>query len=227
MDLPDWGRPLVTVSSGQGWDEPTTDDLLSSTLQSPWQRLQDKLTIGYSSPDATVIQLIDLGCGGAAEDTIHACAAACPDANAMFGTWQATWNCLSLATVSEAARLLSDDIDSSDGAGNLRRGPSDDMGPYLMASVTDEIYKHGLNMTNFNGTAVMENMYKCAQASCRNDGASCAFSFPNLQDVLDNDNFEWPLSLGNSFCDGVRGAANPDIAGPGVSDERLGGLVSA
>lgn len=76
-------------------------------------------------------------------------------------------------------------------------------------------------MSAFDGKAVLERIYECAQKSCRDDGDNCDFSFSFAEGVLaGNTSTERPF-LDTSFCRGVRGVPNLDIAGPGVSTNSL------
>ncbi|KAG9250697.1 uncharacterized protein F5Z01DRAFT_753379 [Emericellopsis atlantica] len=174
--------------------EPTTDQLLQSTIYAPWQYMQIMLHDEADSSGEAFIKFLFISCGG------PTCYLNCTDASTIFGDWRATWNCLTLATVSQTRRNVSDSADKE-----------------LMASIDEEIYDlYGVNMTSFDGTSVLEDLYDCAQASCRNEGDSCDLAFPSIQEALEDSFFSWPLYMGNYFCLGARAEANPDIAGPGI-----------
>lgn len=199
---------VVEIEAGQGKvpeQEPTTDYILRGALEKPWNGFRTVLGHMGDTDDvyyAGVGPLVYLPevCRGIG-DAPGSCDSLCGNASTMFESWATTWNCLTLATAWQATKVFTNDSSRE-----------------LARKIEDTISESAaFNVSAFNGMAVFKNAYRCAEASCRYDGGDCTFSFQSAEDFLAGEYLEGASFLNGSFCDGVLGRANPDIAGPGVS----------
>ncbi|KAH8839352.1 hypothetical protein MCOR27_003806 [Pyricularia oryzae] len=129
------------------------------------------------------------------------CTQACSDPRLLFEpTTFAT--CMQLAT---ASLWIADNRTKMDPADEYSRKLS-------------ETLSFKSDLTDFNGSSVIQNMVSCSVAACRNKGkGACSDEIMDLKDItVRTDNLLQIATALARYCDHADSVVNEDIAGPGV-----------
>lgn len=155
------------------------------------------------------VTLLTHPCMDSARDSSspEACAAVCTDPERLFGSWTTLWTCLTLASMSLAVEKFKGD---GDGLHNN------------ITSFVQSVAEPGVNITTFDGREVLSATHRCAMASCsQNSVGNCFTDFDSeAEKFFGNDSDDWSF-LNSTYCYGVEGSINVDVAGPGVSQPRF------
>jgi hypothetical protein len=150
-----------------------------------------------SGPDYT-IHLFEDGC--IASSGNPNCTLFCGDSSKLFSGMQTLWNCLTLTAI--VLNIQDFNLSASN-----------------MLALDSSAQRMGVgNITQFNASGVLNDYVQCAVGTCHSGFFWNCSQYLNLPvGPMDVDPVSTEIGL-STICDNFLPDANPDIAGPGVSD---------
>lgn len=145
----------------------------------------------------------------------NSCDTACGNANTLFGSSEAMWDCMTLAALWQASNAYRRGDDQVRMTQTALKGPEPNISQVKP-----------LTILAFDGEAVFRLVSDCAQRSYFEDGPDCDMSIDDAPHTVPGDVQSGSPFLSRSFGDGAQAVANLDIAGPGVSDPANLSLIS-
>lgn len=180
---------------------------------------EDMATLDRDSDiDFTFKQLFETGIDGDQEivlfesgckiDGVSDCTQACNDTEIFFGSLDTFYNCVALASITYFTQ---------------------DARPFYVGEEAElnasSIMGSG-TVADFNGKSVLGSFISCAKESCDNDGLGQPCNRTIFDLSTETSTAEEIFAALDSFCPDLAAEINPDIFGPGVSEEPIRNMWS-